>query len=276
MKYRLGLCQVKGGCAKKEDSIARADVLVRDAAACGAKVIALPEMWNCPYENKYFFEYGEDENGMTVRAMSDWAKEFGVYLVGGSIPELDGDKVYNTSFVFDKEGKIIAKHRKVHLFDICIKGGLRVFESDTFSSGDKVTYFDSEYGRIGVAVCYDIRFPELFRKMCLAGCNLIIVPAAFNMTTGPAHWEMSIRMRAVDNQLYIAGAAPARDGEAFYRAYGNSCVADPWGVLIAKTNELPGIVIADIDTEHTELIRSQLPILMHRRPEVYGAADTEK
>ena len=266
--FKIGLCQMKGSFDKKE-SMAIAERHIREAAGNGAQVISLPEMWNCPYSNDYFRQYAEAEDGETVKFLSDLAAKLGIYLVGGSIPELDDDKVYNTSFSFDKSGNIIGKHRKVHLFDIDVEGGIRFMESDTLTAGKDMTVIDTEFCKIGVAICYDVRFPEWFRKMTLAGAKLIMLPAAFNMTTGPAHWDLTMRARALDNQVYFAANSPARDETGPYLAYGGSCIASPWGDFISHADENECIVYGDIDLDHVEAIRQQLPLLKHRREELY-------
>jgi len=266
--FQLALCQMKVTMEKKQN-LAAAESMIREAAEKGAKVVALPEMFNCPYSNKYFREYSEDAGGETVRFLSSLAKELKIYLVGGSIPELENDKVYNTSFSFNKEGEIIGKHRKIHLFDIDVKGGIRFMESETLTPGETVTILDTEFCKIGVAICYDVRFPELFRKMTLAGVRLVILPGAFNMTTGPAHWDLTMRARALDNQIYFAAISPARDTEGPYQAYGNSCVVNPWGEFCGRTDARESIVYAKIDLDYVEEIRNQLPLLKHRRPALY-------
>ena len=232
-------------------------------------MIALPEMWDCPYSNDYFREYAETADGETVKFMSDLAAELGVYLIGGSISEIDDDKVYNTAFCFDREGRMIGRHRKTHLFDIDVEGGIRFMESDTLTAGDSATVIDTEFGKIGVAICYDVRFPELFRRMTLDGARMVILPAAFNMTTGPAHWDITMRARALDNQIFFAANSPARDEEGIYVAYGNSCIVSPWGDFIAHADEKECILYADIDFDYEDSIRNQLPLLKHRRPELY-------
>ena len=266
--FKLALCQLKGS-FDKEESRQTVRKFVTEAASNGAQVVALPEMWDCPYANEYFREYAEPEDGETVKFMSQLASELGIYLIGGSISELDGDKVYNTSFCFDREGNIIGKHRKTHLFDIDVKGGIRFMESDTLTAGESSTVIDTEFGKIGVAICYDVRFPELSRRMALDGAKLIVLPAAFNMTTGPAHWDLSMRARALDNQVYFAANSPARDEDGVYVAYGNSCIATPWGEFAAHADEKEGIIYADIDFDYVDSIREQLPLLKHRRPELY-------
>ena len=164
---------------------------------------------------------------------------------------------------------MIGKHRKVHLFDIDVKGGIRFMESDTLTAGSEMTILDTEFGKIGVAICYDVRFPEWFRKMALAGARLIVLPAAFNMTTGPAHWDLTMRARALDNQVYFAANSPARDETGPYVAYGNSCIASPWGDFIAHADEKECILYGDIDLDYEDSVREQLPLLKHRRPELY-------
>lgn len=266
--FKLALCQLKGS-FDKEESRQTVRKYVSEAASKGADVIVLPEMWDCPYSNDYFREYAEPADGETVKFMSELASELGIYLIGGSISELDDDKVYNTAFCFDREGKIIGKHRKTHLFDIDVEGGIRFMESDSLTAGDSATVIDTEYGKIGVAICYDVRFPELFRRMTLDGARMVILPAAFNMTTGPAHWDITMRARALDNQIFFAANSPARDEAGIYVAYGNSCVASPWGDFIAHADEKECILYADIDLEYEDSIRNQLPLLKHRRPELY-------
>ncbi len=266
--FRLALCQMNVGTDKKEN-IKRADQMIREGAKGGAKVISLPEIFNCPYSNKHFRQFAEDENGETVEFMRAISQELDIYLVGGSIPEIDNDLIYNTSYTFNPKGEIIGKHRKVHLFDIQVKGGISFQESLTLTAGNSTTVVDTEFGKIGVAICYDVRFPELFRKMALEGAKLIILPAAFNMTTGPAHWELTMRARAMDNQVYFAAVSPARDVNSPYVAYGNSCAVTPWGEFCAKTDWQEGVLCANIDFDYVDDIREQLPLLKHRKPECY-------
>ncbi|MCR5482745.1 MAG: carbon-nitrogen hydrolase family protein [Clostridia bacterium] len=268
MKFKAGLCQMNVT-KDKEENRKKAEEFVREAKNKGADIAVLPEMWNCPYSNDCFRDYSENENGETVSFMSRLAKENDIYLIGGSIPELADDKVYNTCFAFDRNGKRIGKHRKAHLFDIDVEGGIRFMESETLTAGDSATVIDTEFCRIGIAICYDIRFPELTRKMALEGAELVVLPGAFNMTTGPVHWDLSIRARALDNQVYFAAVSPARDENGCYVAYGNSCVASPWGDFVVHMDEKEGICVAEIDTDRVKAVRNQLPLLKHRRPELY-------
>lgn len=274
MKFKLGLCQMTV-VKDKNENLKKAEAMIREAASCGADMISLPEIFNCPYSNKFFREYAENQQGPTAALLSSLAKELSVYLIGGSIPEKDQDRVYNTSFIFDRKGELIGKHRKVHLFDIDLKGGITMKESDTLTPGDRMTVVDTEYGKIGVAICYDVRFPELIRNMALAGARLVVLPAAFTLATGAAHWEITMRTRALDNQIYFAAASPARDPEGqYYQAYGHSCIVNPWGEFCARTDTRESIVYGEIDSSYQEEIRNQLPLLRHRRPEVYAGKDS--
>ena len=228
--------------------------------------VILPEMFCCPYQTENFPIYAEKEGGPVWQQLSGYAKQYGIYLIGGSMPEKDAEgNVYNTSYIFDREGKQIGKHRKVHLFDIDIKGGQTFKESDTLTAGDSDTVFDTEFGKIGVMLCFDIRFPELSRMMVNDGAKVIFVPAAFNMTTGPAHWELSFRTRALDNQIYMVGCAPARDVSAGYISWGHSIVTDPWGRVIDMLDEKKGILLAELDMDYEEQVREELPLLKSRR-----------
>lgn len=232
--------------------------------------VILPEMFCCPYQTENFPIYAEKEGGPVWQQLSGYAKQYGIYLIGGSMPEKDAEgNVYNTSYIFDREGKQIGKHRKVHLFDIDVKGGQTFKESDTLTAGDSDTVFDTEFGKIGVMLCFDIRFPELSRMMVNDGAKVIFVPAAFNMTTGPAHWELSFRTRALDNQIYMVGCAPARDVSAGYISWGHSIVTDPWGRVIDMLNEKKGILLAELDMDYEEQVREELPLLKSRRKDIY-------
>ena len=232
--------------------------------------VILPEMFCCPYQTENFPIYAEKEGGPVWQQLSGYAKQYGIYLIGGSMPEKDAEgNVYNTSYIFDREGKQIGKHRKVHLFDIDVKGGQTFKESDTLTAGDSDTVFDTEFGKIGVMLCFDIRFPELSRMMVNDGAKVIFVPAAFNMTTGPAHWELSFRTRALDNQIYMVGCAPARDVSAGYISWGHSIVTDPWGRVTGMLDENEGILLAELDMDYEEQVREELPLLKSRRKDIY-------
>ncbi len=253
----------------KERNIKNAVKLIEDVSNEGADLAVFPEMFCCPYDNSYFREYGEEEGGYAYKEIGHAANKFGIYVVAGTMPELEGNHVYNTSYVFDRKGEKIAKHRKMHLFDIDIEGGQYFKESDVLTPGKDVTVFDTEFCKIGLGICYDIRFPELSRLMVLEGAEVIIYPGAFNMTTGPAHWELNFRARALDNQVYTVGVAPARDYEFSYHSYGNSIVVSPWGNVLNRMDEKEGYILQEIDLDYVKKVRNELPLLKHLRRDLY-------
>lgn len=267
-KFILAVCQLNV-VEEKPINITRAEQMVREAAGMGAQVVVLPEMFNCPYQSKLFPAYAEPyPGGETVRVLARVAGELGIVLVGGSIPESDGELVYNTSFIFGPNGRLLGRHRKMHLFDVDLPG-LRVRESSTLGPGDECTVVDAGFTTLGVCICFDVRFPELARRMALDGARVMVVPGAFNMVTGPAHWELTMRMRAVDNQFYVAAASPARDEKAGYVAYGHSMIVDPWGETVQKAGTGEEIIMAEIDPARIEEVRGRLPLLPQRRTDLY-------
>ena len=251
----------------KAENLRHAEALL--ASVKRADMAVLPEMFCCPYDNGCFRAYGEAAGGAAYQMLSRAAAENHLWVVGGSIPELDGGRVYNTSYVFAPDGRCAARHRKMHLFDIDVDGGQRFRESDTLTAGDDVTVFDTPWGKMGLCICFDLRFQELSRLMTLAGAQMLLVPAAFNMTTGPAHWELLFRQRAVDGQCYTVGTSPARDTAAGYVAWGHSIVCDPWGTVVRQCDETPQVVVTTLDMARVDAIRQQLPILSARRTDVY-------
>jgi omega-amidase len=266
----VAICQLKVT-DNKTHNLKNAQKMIEDSALQGADIIILPEMFNCPYDSSCFSRFSEKYPGETGSLLSMLADLHSVYIVGGSIPELDKSNIYNTSYSFGRNGALIGKHRKIHLFDINVEGGIRFKESETITAGSAVTVIETEFCKIGIAICYDMRFPELIRKMTLSGAKIIIVPAAFNMTTGPAHWHLLARTRALDNQVYFIAASPARDEEASYAAYGHSLIADPWGKIISEASASQEIIFSEIDLDFVDKIRRELPLLKHRREEVYKA-----
>lgn len=272
----IGLIQLKVS-ESKEENLIKAEEMIKEVVNGGAEIVVLPEMFNCPYEATIFPEYAEKEGGHTWANLSRIARENNIYLIGGSIPEKDEqENVYNTSYIFDPNGQQIGKHRKMHLFDIDIEGGQRFKESDTLTPGDAVTVFDTLYGKIGVMICYDLRFPELARLMVQKGAKLIIVPGAFNMTTGPAHWEILFRTRALDNQVYAIGVAPARDEGSNYVSYGNSIIVNPWGEMINHLGKEEGTLVQELDLAFIDKTRRELPLLKHIRRDLYSLKEETK
>ena len=268
--FKLAVCQ-NNVTNDKSANLARVEKLIRDAYRIhSADIIVLPEMFNCPYGYGYFRKFAESFPGESSGLLSGLAQEMGIYIVGGSIPEASANNIYNTSFIFNRNGKLIARHRKIHLFDVNISGGISFQESRHISPGNEVTVFDTDLCRTGVAICYDMRFPELIRKMTLEGALLIIIPAAFNMTTGPAHWHITARTRALDNQVYFVCASPARDTSAGYTVYGHSLISDPWGKIISEASTEEEIICGTIELERLYRIRKELPLLKHKRFDLYN------
>ncbi|MBS4534299.1 carbon-nitrogen hydrolase family protein [Clostridium sp. D2Q-14] len=266
---KVGLCQMKIKKDKRKNLL-RAEKMINEASKLGADIIVLPEMFNCPYDNSYFEEYSEIEGeSETLKLISNIAKSIKKYIIAGSIPENDNGHIYNTSYAFNKKGDIIDKHRKIHLFDIDVENGVTFKESDVLSRGDSYTVFDTEYCKIGLQICYDIRFPELSRLMVKDGADIIITPASFNMTTGPAHWKDLFKVRALDNQVYTIGCSGALNEEASYNSYGHSIIVSPWGDIINNLEFEEDILIEEIDLNRINDIREQLPLLKHRRLDLY-------
>ena len=260
-------------------SHARSKVL--EAAKVGAKLIVLPECFNSPYGCQHFPKYAETilptpppkDQAPSWHTLSSIAMEAKAYLVGGSIPEFvpEAKKYYNTSLVFSPAGRLIATHRKIHLFDIDIPGKIKFKESDVLSPGNKVTIFDlPEYGKIGLAICYDVRFPELATIAARKGAFLVVYPGAFNTTTGPMHWSLQAKARAMDNQVYVAMCSPARDTNASYHAWGHSIVVNPNAEIMAEADENETIVYADLAGAKIEDTRKGIPLYTQRRFDVYS------
>jgi len=267
-KFTVALCQMQV-VEDKNENVAHALDMIKKASQ-KADIIILPEMWNCPYQTELFPLYAEEmDNSPTLNAICKAAKKQETYILAGSIPEKHDGKTYNSSFFINPDGEIIGVHRKIHLFDIDVPDAISFKESQTLTAGNNVTVIDTELGKIGICICYDIRFPELLRLMALEGAELIIVPGAFNMTTGPAHWKPLIKVRAVDNQVYVAAASPARDNKASYVAYGHSMVADPWGKVISEAGAGEEILYVTIDLSSIEKVRYELPLLKNRRTDIY-------
>ncbi len=266
--FSVALCQMYV-VEKKSENITHAREMI-DEAASNAALVILPEMWNCPYETRLFPDYAEEMgDSPTLDAISKAAKKNGVYIVAGSIPEKHEGNIYNSSFIFNPMGEIIGVHRKVHLFDIDVPGKISFRESETLTAGSQITVVDTPLCKIGICICYDMRFSELLRLMALEGADLIVVPGAFNLTTGPAHWKPLIQVRAIDNQVFVAAASPARDPDADYVAYGHSMVCDPWGTVLKEAGTGEEIIYNTINLEIIPKIRQELPLLKNRRTDLY-------
>ena len=276
-KVKVAICQMKV-IDNKEQNIKKAIAMINKANEKGADLAILPEMFNCPYESEKFVEYSEVcDDSYTLKSISSIAKEKSIHVLAGSIPEKviakNDDKtqeyIYNTSFYIDDNGKILGSHRKMHLFDINIKGKVCFKESNTLKAGNEVTVIDTPFGKIGIAICYDIRFIELSRLMTLKGAKILIFPGAFNLATGPAHWKLLFQSRAIDNQVFTIGVSSAHNKESNYESYGHSIVCNPWGEAIAQAKYDEELIIAEIDLNEVDKIREELPILVNRRSDIY-------
>lgn len=255
---------------RTDESLQKVERLFAQAHEQGADLLALPEMFCCPYDTTLFAAYAEFEGGRVWKFCSELAKKYGMYLSAGSVPEDDNQgHLYNTGWVFDRDGKMIARHRKMHLFDIDIPAGVTFRESDSLDAGDTATVFDTEFGCLGLCVCYDIRFPELLRLMTLAGARMVICPAAFNTTTGPLHWELVFRSQAVLNQVAIVGTAPALNTKSVYHSWGHSIIVDAWANVISQLDEHEALQVTDLDLDTVDVARRQLPLLRQRRTDAY-------
>jgi omega-amidase len=287
LKQPVKLALVQLACtADKAHNLSHARSKVLEAAQKhNAKIVVLPECFNSPYGTKHFPKYAEtllpspptESQSPSFHALSSLAKEAKVYLVGGSIPEYEesSKKLYNTSLIFSPSGALMATHRKVHLFDIDIPGKITFRESEVLTPGDKVTIIDlPEYGKVAVAICYDVRFPELAQIAARKGAFLLLYPGAFNLTTGPLHWELLARARAVDNQTYVGLCSPARDTSADYHAWGHSLIVDPNAEVLERLDEQEGIIVAELSGDKIDEVRNGIPVYTQRRFDVY--ADVSK
>ncbi|KAI0913991.1 carbon-nitrogen hydrolase [Ustulina deusta] len=278
---KLSCIQLASG-ADKAANLSHARDKVLEAAGAGAHLVVLPECFNSPYGCDYFPSYAETllpsppsrDQSPSFHALSSMAAEAKVFLVGGSIPEAEerdgAKKYYNTSLVFGPDGALLATHRKVHLFDIDIPGKITFRESDVLTAGDKLTLVDlAGYGRIAVAICYDVRFPELATIAARRGAFALIYPGAFNTTTGPLHWRLQGQARAMDNQCYVALCSPARDLAASYHAWGHSLIVDPMAQVVVEADEAESIVAWELDGAKIDETRKAIPISSQRRFDVY-------
>ncbi|CDF37581.1 nitrilase [Chondrus crispus] len=282
--FKLALCQTPVTLDKEENIAVARDYLMR-AAAAGASLAVLPECFNCPYDTACFREYAEelpavgfkpteDHSSPSLKMLRQTAQETKMFIVGGSVPEIANDgNIYNSSLSVSPDGTVVAKHRKAHLFDIDVPGGIRFKESDVLSPGGSATaFFAPEIDcTVGVGICYDVRFPELAMLQARElGAKVLVFPGAFNMTTGPAHWELLLRGRALDNQVFVAACSPSRsEGGDGYTAWGHSMVVDPWGTVLASADEKPALVVTTIDLGRLDTVRKSIPTSQQRREDIY-------
>lgn len=252
--------------------------LIDRAAGSGARLIALPEVWTYlgPTEGNY--DAAESVPGPTLDRLADRARRHGVYLHAGSVYErVEGDpRLRNTSAVFDPDGNLIATYRKMHLFDVVLDGVATYRESETVAAGEEITTLDVDGITVGLAICYDLRFPELFRLLALQGAELIVLPAAFTMTTGKDHWEVLIRARAIENGVYMVAPAQLGMHPPGNWSYGRSLIVDPWGTILATAPDAETVITADLDRARLQQVRRQIPSLANRMPDRYTWPESER
>ena len=256
----------------KQQNLSRAEALLDIAIKKGARFIALPELFNFLGTPETTKANAESIPGPTTDMLCAKARSSHVYILGGSIAEKanEAGKVFNTSALINPSGNIIARYSKIHLFDVKIGTQVSLKESATFNPGNKMVTAETEYGVVGLSICYDLRFPELYRGLTLRGAKIIFVPAAFMATTGKDHWEPLLKARAIENQVYVIapdviGPVPGTN----IVTYGRSLMVDPWGTVLAQAPDTEGVITAELDLDYLQKVRTELPSLKHRRPEVY-------
>ncbi len=251
-------------------NLAAADRLVREAAAAGAGFVALPEKWSVLGDSENLRAGAQALDGPAIEAARGWARELGVHVLAGSIAEQvdDQERLSNTSVLVAAGGEIAGVYRKIHMFDVEV-GGVRYHESENELAGDEIAVASVGELEVGLSVCYDLRFPELYRILAVRGARMLTVPSAFTATTGRDHWEVLLRARAIENQAFVI--APNQVGEAppNYDSWGHSMIVDPWGRVVAEAPDGEGFVVADLDFTEQERIRESLPSLANRQPHAY-------
>jgi deaminated glutathione amidase len=266
-KFRVGLVQMRSGRvpARNLDS---AVALIREAKSAGADYVLTPEMTNILESSResLFAAIVPEEKDPSLAAFRTLARELGLYLHIGSLAiEVLPEKAMNRSFLIDPKGEIVARYDKIHMFDVDLAGGESYRESHSYRSGELAVAADLPWGRIGLTICYDLRFPALYRALAEAGASFIAIPAAFTQQTGEAHWHILTRARAIENGCFIFAAAQGGRHEHGRETFGHSIVVDPWGRVIAEGGSDPGVIMADIDPSLVATVRARIPSLQHGR-----------
>ncbi len=265
-RFRAAVVQLSSG-ADRAANVRRASALVRDAARDGARLVVLPEVFAWRGVDGDDPTAAEPIPGPTTQTMCALARELDIVLCMGSILEVVPGQTrrYNTSCVIDASGAMVARYRKIHLFDVALPGRVAVRESATRIPGDDVVVARTPLAALGCSVCYDLRFPELYRRLEHDGAEVLLVPSAFTRPTGAAHWDVLCRARAVENQCYLLAANQTGPSPHGHDDYGNSMIVDPWGVVLARAGDGEAVVAAELDGEHLARVRRELPALAHRR-----------
>lgn len=267
----VGICQLRQG-YDFEANIDGAVAMAGRAADMGARIAVLPEMFSTPYEPASIRK-AAPMSGSALEKLQAVAEERGIYIVAGSLPwPSDQGRLFNRSHVIGPSGEIIHRHDKIHLFDCTPPGGPRVMESDTVVPGGSLGHFSTPWGNAAVIVCYDIRFTPITQLLLDRDVRLLFVPAAFSLATGKAHWEMLVRIRAVELQAFVIGAQPAENPELRYVPWGHSIVASPWGEVLSDAGTDETVEVTRIDLDEVEGIRARFPLRAHRRDDLYATS----
>ncbi len=273
----VALVQMNSG-NSKERNIRDALAGIDRAAATGARLVVLPEAWTYLGPDAGLREAADIIPGPLTDQLAERARQHGIYLHIGSIFErVEGEpRLYNTTVVYDPTGEEVARYRKIHLFDVDIDSVAAYRESSMIAPGEEIVTFDLDRITVGLAICYDLRFPELFRILALRGAEMIILPAAFTMVTGRDHWETLLRARAIENSMYVVAAAQVGQHPPGLWCYGRSMVIDPWGVVIAQASDQPTVLTSHLDLAYVQHVRRQVPSLKNRLPDRYMWPDLER
>jgi len=254
-------------------NLERAELHVGRAAQDGAELVVLPEKWPMLAAGEDLAAGAQPIDGEAVTAARGWAREHGIALLAGSFTEAHAEGLpSNTSLMISPEGEISASYSKIHMFDVDV-GGVSYRESSYEQPGHRLVTTDLGRARIGMAVCYDLRFPELFRSLLDLGANVFTLPSAFTATTGRAHWEVLVRARAIENQSFVLAAGQVGKAEPEYDSWGHSMIVGPWGEVLAEVESGEGFAAADLDFDRLGEIRGSLPAIAHRRPQLYTGSD---
>src|SRR5437588_9663512 len=271
MHLKTAVIQLNSG-SNPAENLSTVELFLDQAADMGAEFAALPEFWSYlgPYSG--FDEAAQTIPGPFIERLQDKARRYHMIVHGGSIverdPELPG-KFYNTSVLINRDGEIVARYRKIHLFDVNLANGEKHFESDRIAPGNEIVTAEVDGITFGLTICYDLRFPELFRLLALRGAQILLVPAGFTLHTGRDHWEVLLRARAIENLCYVVAPAHVGIYPTNRQCVGRSMIVDPWGLMLAQAQDMPTVTVTDIDLEQVDRARAQIPCLENRRPSAY-------
>ena len=265
--FKVGLVQMRAG-VDPDVNLATALSAIEEAALAGAAYVLTPEMTNIMEikRERLFAAITNEEDDRTLAALREAARKHGIYVHIGSLAvKASPDKAANRSFLIDRRGEVIARYDKIHMFDVDLANGESYRESRNFRAGELAVVTDLPWGRLGVTVCYDLRFPALYRALAEAGASFFSIPAAFTKQTGEAHWHVLLRARAIENGCFVFAAAQGGKHENGRETFGHSLIVDPWGKILAEGGTEPGLIVADVDPAQVAAARARIPSLLHGR-----------